>query len=1287
MPLLCTIKQYGMYNYILEDPDPRYNRIFIENQAHNIKDLTPRNEFFQFQSNLDVVSSSSAMSANFYEFAPCDTNGKFGSSWSDTRTAWYGGIGKTDPWLLCLDYNYNPRRIFYDDETDFLYFNYYRDISTADIRSDWWQAKSMTSTNLYFATTQSYLTTPLYKWRTTKENKQGNALALVAFNHDNTATNIARFTYTPGGLSSYTNILSTTIPFFIGNDDNGAGFFINYNISNHNYDIYLINADVDITFASSILKTVTGQGLASVCYQFPSNLKHDSDTKKVFYSGHWNASGVLSPKRIVWDKTTNNFYDANCTIVYPGANTYSTYGAAPTSINYTADASNNWWMKPHVFQKNGNNYITFCTTEKCIYAFPYERWNATQTQRNWITFSIGSGDTDNVLTYHSHYSWSTPYEMPRSWLPVNSSGNKLVVLQTGKTITLEFNETTGWQLKNTQSIDARFYAIDSTGRIYLFTRGLASANQTSTAADVNRGNGWNEAHIYDTNLTAKNVNINIPNSLQTYTGNTIETQLQVSTDNKKTLVSFGSIDRFNPSPVAPFANTYSIQFQSATSDRIISSNSEDFNFRTGDFTIEFWMRSPTLWTSQTSGAGIVGQKYSDGTHGWLVYRNASFTDRLTFRFSNTNIQAVSTAVVDNSVWQHWAIVRNSGVITIYLNGTSSNTLTSSADIYDYVAQPNIGYSQGPGAYFNGYISNLRICKGLAVYTGNFTVPTTPLQAVQSSGTNISEISNQCVLLTCNSNKIEDNSPFSLNTLRLFSLNDNLKFNHGLANLTSEKVVTTSTTGTTNVAVSITGSGPLYVKVSNSVGPEWITPSGLITNTNLYESQTISYSVESIGDAPITYTLDAGSFPSGISLNSAGVISGTLPYETDTTQYYFTIKATDVNGFYSVRQFSLINNVDYVTWNSHTNNSIIFFPTNTEISHTLNATSVLSDTITYSTPNTLPNGITISGNTISGNTTDTNYDSNVIIIAYSTTTQTNTSIPLRIVASNGAFGNGGSLFTVTEGGIDYRVHVFNQSSIFNVYDAPVDNAEILVVAGGGGGGGPTGFGGGGGAGGLVNTSISLQNFTNYSIVIGAGGIRNANGSNSYFATNGSNNIVAIGGGNGLAGRGGSGGGAFYSFSSPTGSAYNYNYGQPLQANSIWGGFGSAGGAAYDSLSGNSKAGGGGGAGAKATDSASDSAGGAGKFISNFTMAGTDSFNTANTANVRGYFAGGGGGGNAYNAWSSLTLGGVGGGGQGNREAPASSALENTGGGGGGTLGANLGGSGGSGVIAIRYKVRP
>ncbi len=235
------------------------------------------------------------------------------------------------------------------------------------------------------------------------------------------------------------------------------------------------------------------------------------------------------------------------------------------------------------------------------------------------------------------------------------------------------------------------------------------------------------------------------------------------------------------------------------------------------------------------------------------------------------------------------------------------------------------------------------------------------------------------------------------------------------------------------------------------------------------------------------------------------------------------------------------------------------------------------------------------------------------------------------------------------------------------------ADVLVIAGGGGGG--NNRGGGGGAGGVLSfSSQALVNGTNYPCAVGAGGPgapagTNARGTNGVDSQFSALTLVKGGGaGGGIVGTqsgntGGSGGGA--------------GVGGTAGANTS--GQGSAGGEDTGQ-----SAGGGGGATAAGSTAPSTSAGGnGGQGTSSFSSWGSVTLTGQNVSGT--YIYAGGGGGGTYPG-SFQSSGGQGGGGNGGASSTSASAgTANTGGGGGGSGELNAGGTGGSGIIIVRYPI--
>ena len=301
-------------------------------------------------------------------------------------------------------------------------------------------------------------------------------------------------------------------------------------------------------------------------------------------------------------------------------------------------------------------------------------------------------------------------------------------------------------------------------------------------------------------------------------------------------------------------------------------------------------------------------------------------------------------------------------------------------------------------------------------------------------------------------------------------------------------------------------------------------------------------------------------------------------------------------------------------------------------------------------------------------------------------------------------------TITTSG-DYKIHAFTGDGTFCVSTGagPFATVDYLVVAGGGAGGQDAG--GGGGAGGLRIGAITVPGCappavapgglpvtaTTYPITVGGGGASaptpgttGANGSNSIFST-----ITSTGGGGGgsysspgVTGASGGSGGGGGAVAPSVGGAGNTPPTSPPQGNP--GGNSSPGGC-------NAHGGGGGGASAAGSNgiNCQGGAGGSGTNVSTIFGTSPQPYYIANVPTAgptsTGIFAGGGGGGPRGPAFAPghVSQGGDGGGGDGRENGTETSyaGVANSGGGGGaGPAGASpqVGGSGGKGIVLIRYK---
>ncbi|QDP58920.1 MAG: putative concanavalin A-like lectin/glucanases superfamily protein [Prokaryotic dsDNA virus sp.] len=145
-----------------------------------------------------------------------------------------------------------------------------------------------------------------------------------------------------------------------------------------------------------------------------------------------------------------------------------------------------------------------------------------------------------------------------------------------------------------------------------------------------------------------------------------------------------------------------------------------FNLGTGEFTVECW-----LYKDATGTAIILDARPSNSGAPW--YLGVDYQEKPFFYDGSSY---TSTTALSTNTWAHIAVTRDSSnVLRVFLNGTVEHTTNSYTTNLTATDQTVTGVRAGfPGDYFSGYIEDLRVTKGKARYTANFTAPTAALDA-------------------------------------------------------------------------------------------------------------------------------------------------------------------------------------------------------------------------------------------------------------------------------------------------------------------------------------------------------------------------------------------------------------------------------------------------------------------------------------------------------------------------------------------------------------------------------
>jgi hypothetical protein len=554
------------------------------------------------------------------------------------------------------------------------------------------------------------------------------------------------FTLTPSAATvnegaSITVTLTTTgipngavVPYVItganvtSSDGNISGNFVIQN--NSNTISFAANADLTLEGAETLTITAGGAS-ANVTI---NDTSRGGDSQFNYTTLLLNGDGTNNTQNNTFlDSSTNNFtitrngnttqgsftpYGSNWSNYFDGTGDYLSLPSAAT----TYLAANPFTIEAWVYPRTDNGVIIGRRAVVTARGFWLSYGNITSKK-----FSFYAGDTNNA-------AWEVTLTTTNTFEP-NQWHHVAVTRNASNVFTIWVNGVS--QVTTTAS----FTMGDDSSTLYIGT--VDGGNSPFTGYISNLRLVQNSA-VYTSAFTPETT----PLTAIAGTG-LLTCQSNSFKDNSSTAAVITpagdvSVQRFSPfSPTSAYSPSIyggSAYFDGTGDYLELPPNSANFlHTCTAPWTIESW-----FYTSSTSAQVIFStdaDSVSVGINISLSNGASRNIDVQIYRGSSGNFYRFYTGAAWNvNAWNHFAVTYNGSTFSIYVNGVSqsltiSGTATFSASNATYY--PAIGvYKSGSGLgnYITGWISNLRLVNGSAVYTSAFTPPTAPVTAI--SGTSL-----------------------------------------------------------------------------------------------------------------------------------------------------------------------------------------------------------------------------------------------------------------------------------------------------------------------------------------------------------------------------------------------------------------------------------------------------------------------------------------------------------------------------------------------------------------------
>lgn len=178
-----------------------------------------------------------------------------------------------------------------------------------------------------------------------------------------------------------------------------------------------------------------------------------------------------------------------------------------------------------------------------------------------------------------------------------------------------------------------------------------------------------------------------------------------------------------------FETTGSVQFDGSGDYLTLSYSNTNFDWWTESFTIEAWVYASS-WSGSSFFPIVGNMEPTSSSNNWSLAPLSTGALRF-YYFNGGGVIINSTGTLPAGQWNHIAVTHSSSTIRLFINGVLDTTTTVSGTPQSSNAIPlTIGQYNNTSA--NGHISNLRILKGTALYTSNFTPPTRELTVIPNT---------------------------------------------------------------------------------------------------------------------------------------------------------------------------------------------------------------------------------------------------------------------------------------------------------------------------------------------------------------------------------------------------------------------------------------------------------------------------------------------------------------------------------------------------------------------------